>query len=372
MRGVSVSPIRVLHVYSGNMFGGVETALVSVAQSHGGAASHEFCVFWDARLASDLRKVGGRVHVLSPVRWRKPWSVIDAQRRFARLLRREGFDVVVAHAGWSFGICAPVARWLGVPVVFFQHDVSARSRFDWLLRACVPDAVFVNSRFVAATAPGSRGGRSPHVQWLPLALRPTPPPAVRESLRREFGVAQEARVVLIAARFEPWKGHQLLFDALGRAPDASWVLWVAGAPQTEEQNQYFADLKARARHLEAEGRVRFLGYRADVWELMAAADVYCQPNIGPEPYGMVFVEALAAGLPVVTTSMGGALEIVDSSCGHLVEGSAAAVADGIRSAFEHLPRLREAAKRRGRSQADPAARMNELDAALLRVATEKP
>ena len=45
--------------------------------------------------------------------------------------------------------------------------------------------------------------------------------------------------------------------------------------------------------------------------LMAAADIYCQPNTTPEPFGIAFVEALAAGVPVVTTAMGGPLEIVD-------------------------------------------------------------
>jgi glycosyltransferase involved in cell wall biosynthesis len=64
--------------------------------------------------------------------------------------------------------------------------------------------------------------------------------------------------------------------------------------------------------------VRFLGQRSDAPELLAAADVHCQPNTGPEPFGVAFVEALYAGLPVVSTALGGALEIVDESCGVLV------------------------------------------------------
>ena len=65
--------------------------------------------------------------------------------------------------------------------------------------------------------------------------------------------------------------------------------------------------------------ITFLGERSDVPRLMAAADIYCQPNTGPEPFGIAFVEALAAGVPVVTTAIGGAVEIVDARCGILVD-----------------------------------------------------
>jgi glycosyltransferase involved in cell wall biosynthesis len=51
---------------------------------------------------------------------------------------------------------------------------------------------------------------------------------------------------------------------------------------------------------------------------MQAADVHCQPNSGPEPFGLAFVEALYASLPVITTDMGGAAEIVTRDCGVLV------------------------------------------------------
>ena len=67
-----------------------------------------------------------------------------------------------------------------------------------------------------------------------------------------------------------------------------------------------------------EPRVRFLGERRDVPCVMRAADIFCQPNEGPEPFGVVFAEALLSGLPVVTTDTGGAREIVSDECGRLV------------------------------------------------------
>ena len=52
--------------------------------------------------------------------------------------------------------------------------------------------------------------------------------------------------------------------------------------------------------------------------LLTAADIYCQPNLGGEPFGISFIEALESGIPVVTTSIGAAPELVDETCGCLV------------------------------------------------------
>ena len=84
----------------------------------------------------------------------------------------------------------------------------------------------------------------------------------------------------------------------------------------------------RSRGLGLEARVTFLGERRDVPLVMRAADLFCQPNDGPEPFGVVFAEALLSGLPVVTTDTGGAPEIVSDECGRLVRaGDVDALAD---------------------------------------------
>ena len=65
-------------------------------------------------------------------------------------------------------------------------------------------------------------------------------------------------------------------------------------------------------------RVAFLGQRSDVPALMGAADIYCQGNRGPEGFGLTFLEAGFYGLPVVTTDLGAAAEVVDAATGILV------------------------------------------------------
>ena len=114
--------------------------------------------------------------------------------------------------------------------------------------------------------------------------------------------------------------------------------------------------------------MRWLGERQDVPRLLAAADVHCQANIAPEPFGVTYVEALAAGLPVVASAAGGAIEIVDDSCGVLVPpGDSEALA----RALERLivdrglrAKLAAGAPARARHLSDPATQMSRLAQAL--------
>jgi glycosyltransferase involved in cell wall biosynthesis len=95
--------------------------------------------------------------------------------------------------------------------------------------------------------------------------------------------------------------------------------------------------------------------------LLAAADIHCQPNTGPEPFGIAFVEALYAGVPVVTTALGGALEIVSDSCGVLVPpddpGELAAALAGLIREPHRRCRLGAGGPARAAALCDPAVQL---------------
>jgi glycosyltransferase involved in cell wall biosynthesis len=169
----------------------------------------------------------------------------------------------------------------------------------------------------------------------------------------------------MACRMEALKGHAVLLNALGQLMDLpGWECWVAGGAQRLEEEHYVEGLRARAVRLGIAGRVRFLGQRSDVPRLLVAADVYCQPNTRPESFGISFVEALYAGLPVVTTALGGALEIVDDGCGALVPpGDAAALAATLHRLLERPEerwRLGQAGPLRAADLCDPERSLQRL------------
>ena len=98
--------------------------------------------------------------------------------------------------------------------------------------------------------------------------------------------------------------------------------------------------------------------------MLAAADIYCQPNTEPEPFGVVLVEALAAGLPVVCSRHGGALEIIDDSCGRLVPPGAPGALSEVLTSLVQDPDGRSSlsvrAPARARALCDPPTQMRRL------------
>ena len=170
---------------------------------------------------------------------------------------------------------------------------------------------------------------------------------------------------------KPGKGHAQFIAALAALDAPLWEAWVIGGVQQPLEQTYLESLQRLAADAGVAARIRFLGQRDDVQALLQASDVYCQPNRDPDSFGLSFVEALAASLPVVTTRMGGAPEIVDASCGVLVEpGSITELTAALRRLVS-LPaerrRMSEAAAVRAREFCDLPRSLSALASELARL-----
>jgi glycosyltransferase involved in cell wall biosynthesis len=327
--------VRVLHLAAGNLFGGVETYLLTLARLRHLCPRMEpqFGVCFPGRLRDELAAAGVPVHDLGAVRVSRPWTVLRARRRLRRVIREQRIDVVVTHASWPHAVFAHAVRRGGARLVNMLHDAPAGRHWAerWAART-PPDRVIANSRFTAASAGLVYPGVEVEVCYLPVAASAVGDrDAVRHSVRAELQTPHDAVVVLQASRLERWKGQSVLVEALAQLRDLpGWVAWIAGGPQKSGEDEFLRELVAAADRGGVAENVRFLGQRKDVARLMAAADVYCQPNTGPEPFGIALVEALHAGLPVISSDFGGAKEIITETCGVLctpgdVPGVAAAL-----------------------------------------------
>lgn len=314
--------MRVLHVHAGNLFGGVETTLLAQARHKDPDLDMQmsFALCFAGRFSEELAETRAPVYWLSKVRVRNPISVRRARQRLKRLLRQQQFDVIVTHSCWSQAIFGRVVKNAGAAQVFWLHD-AAKGR-HWLerwARRTTPNLIFCNSRFTASTLANLYRNVPFQVVYPPHSLTFTNSSiADRAKARRELETPEDAVVIVQVSRMEPWKGHELHLEALSLMKDLpQWVSWQVGGAQRPSEARYVKKLKNLALKLGIADRVRFTGQRSDVPRLLAAADIYCQPNIGPEPFGLTFIEALSARLPIVTTAMGGAQEIVNDTCGFL-------------------------------------------------------
>jgi glycosyltransferase involved in cell wall biosynthesis len=370
--------MRLLHVYSGNLYGGVETILVSLARHRALCPwlAHDFALCFDGRLRRELVAEGATVHALGEVRASRPHTIVRAREALARLLSTTdaatAFDRIICHAPWSQALFGGIARRAGIPLMFWMHDAAgSRHWTEWWARRTPPDLVICNSHYTAGTLPRLYPDAPATVVYPPVDISEAPVSAAdRNAVRAELRTAGDAVVIVQVSRMQAWKGHRAVLKALGEVRDQpGWVWWSVGGAQRAEEASYAAALVASAETLGIADRIRWVGERRDVARLLGAADVHCQMNETPEPFGMAYVEALAAGLPVVAARAGGVTEIVDDSCGVLVEpGDTSALTTAIAQLVRdpsYRARLAAHAPARARQLCDPAAQMRRLGEAVL-------
>ena len=247
-----------------------------------------------------------------------------AVRELRRLLDRGGYEVVHAHglrAGIDSGLAA---RAVGVPVVTTVHNLVrpeiagvVRAR---LYRRAEAAAVRLSDRVLAVSEQIADHLRStaPHhgavekVETLHLGIGGVP--AVTKDageVRTLLALGEGDRLVVTASRLSAQKAVHVLLSATARLR-APVVVAILGEGPLE------AELRTLASSLGIEDRVRFLGFRSDVADFIAAADVFCLASIW-EGVPLAAQEAILLGTPVVATRVGGMAELVtDRVSGRLV------------------------------------------------------
>ena len=365
----------VQHAHAGNLYGGIETILTTLARTADAAPDvrHRFALCFEGRLADELRAAGAQVDLLGPTRISRPWTVARARRRLRALLADSVPGIAACHSTWSHAIFGRVFRAAGVRSTFWLHGPAGGHWLDSWARRTRPDLVLCNSRYTAATAPQLFPATRSVVLHYPVAPGPELAPAVRAALRTSLSVPEGTCVLLQVSRMERGKGHAVLLDALAALRDrGDWTCWIVGGAQRRSELAYERALRHRASALGLGSRVRFLGQRADVPQLMEAADVFCHPHTWSEAFGVVFVEAMLHRLPIVGSALGGPLEIVDPECGILVEpGRPHELAQALAQLLDD-PQLRSRLGSRGPARAralcDPAGQQHKLAALLLDLA----
>jgi len=301
-------------------------------------------------LAAALRREGHDVRLLAPgapalpfavgqrmlhalgTSFEAGWVPRDARTALARYLASERFDVAHLHAPWSPFLPLQVLRALegtGTARVATFHDLPPPTTAGSALRALYrPLSRWLSGRLEAAIAVSpAPAGHLRLAAGCPLYVMPA---CIELAELRKIGIARAggggARLLCIG-RLEPRKGVDVLLRAFARLraarPDASLTLLGDGDER--------AALEALARSLRIADAVVFLGAadEAEKRSQLAQADVLCAPARHGESFGLVLVEAMAAGVPVVSADNAGYRTVLTGAgaAGLAPAGDAAALAD---------------------------------------------
>lgn len=242
----------------------------------------------------------------------------------ARDLRAAGADLVHFHTARAHWLGGLAARLIGVPAVATRRmdkrlrpGLRTRLTYASLARRTAAISGSVQAQLEAGGVPRARLVRIEDAVD-PQTLRPS---RSREAVRAELGAGPGDSVLLTLGALVERKGHDLALRAAAELASGGRDvrLWIAGEGPARES------LEALAAELGLGERARLLGARADVPDLLAAADVFLMPSRA-EGLGVAALEAMAAGRPVVATRVGGLGEAVQHErTGLLIERPDAAL-----------------------------------------------
>jgi glycosyltransferase involved in cell wall biosynthesis len=300
--------------------GGAERTVVEMSDAIVTAGGRALVLAEGGRLADDVRAAGGEI-IDFPAATKNPFKIWSNSRGIARIVAREGVDLIHARSrapGWSALLAC---RRLNLPFVTTYHGAyNEKGRFKRAYNGVMAssDVVIANSNYTADLIAARYGTPRDRIRVIYRGIDPVRFDAMRveperiAKLRESWGVTPGARVILQAARLTGWKGQMVLIDAAGqlhaagRLGDAIVVL----AGEAQGRDGYVAQLGARIRSLGLDGRVVLAGHVEDVPAAYMTAHVTVVASTEPEAFGRAAAEAEAMGCPVIATNIGAPPETV--------------------------------------------------------------
>jgi glycosyltransferase involved in cell wall biosynthesis len=292
----------------------------------------------DNLFVARLRALGIEVHIFeaeraveraayrSGRRSRKLREMGRAILRRRRFLQGHHIDLLHLnnHPSFTCYDWLPAARLAGIPCVVNAMGDAVDDRFFSRMLMQRYDRVIAISEFMRARMLelGIPGRRITTV-YLGLdaqAYRARVRRAPAE-VRQEVGVAPERVLAVMVGNLKQWKGQHVVLEALARLPEETkrrlQVLLVGATAPSDEP--YADSLRATVERERLGDVVRFLGSRQDVPDLVNAADLCLHASVMPEPFGLVVLEAMALGRPMIAARIGGPAEILTPESGVLFD-----------------------------------------------------
>jgi len=316
--------MKILFLDQSGALGGAELCLLDILSELPAACMVGLLQDGPFRERLEAHQIPVQVLSQAGIKTRKESSLLQGMAGFVQLLpiiRRttrlaQDCDLIYANTPKALilGACASVLT--GLPLVYHLHDIISADHFsatnrkllillaNRCCRQVIANSEATKAAFIAA------GGNEAKVSVVYNGFRPGDyrvEAGVRDRIRQELDLDHRF-VVGHFSRLSPWKGQHVLIEALTHCPENVCALLIGDALFGEDY--YVQELHRQVESLQLQHRVKFLGFRTDVPEMMAACDLVAHTSTAPEPFGRVVVEAMLCQRPVVAAAAGGAVELV--------------------------------------------------------------
>ena len=257
----------------------------------------------DAMRARDVEIVPSAV---SSVSWRNPVKMLNAVREKMRILAK--MDARILHMnepGWNSDVVL-AARLAGIPIALHLHNPCNITHANLNFRAA-------SKVFICSSAQGAAIGNFERIRDKCSVLHNAVDLDVfarGRPIRQAIGLLPGEIVIGTVAQIRHGKGIDIFLDAAEQLlATHNNLKFVIVGPRAENEIEYFECMMERMRSATLKDHVVYLGSRTDIPDLIASFDVFCLPTRG-ETFGIVVIEAMAVGVPVVASAVGGIPEIV--------------------------------------------------------------
>jgi glycosyltransferase involved in cell wall biosynthesis len=308
--------IRVLQVIPSLRSGGAERMMIHLLLGLDGSRYLGAAASLAPPQGTDLESIAASARLPIWYLYKRSGFDITMFWRLDRLVRRFRPDVVHIHLN-ALLYAAPVAMARRIPVVIYTAhnfpDLLVPHSLRWFYRSCFHHGVvpvsITRSLSPALCAEFHLSGMPLIPNGIPVVLYRQPRVA-RTEWRARKGFAENDLLFVCVARLSPQKNHRLLLEAFAAGPAAcrqSHLLLVGDGELRASLSLFVSDLRL-------ERRVHFLGNREDIPDVLGACDAFVLSS-AQEANPLCVMEAMAAGLPVVSTAVGGVPELLES-CEH--------------------------------------------------------
>lgn len=272
-------------------------------------------------LTDEIKKMGMNIHIIDWNQIRRLskfliyYPIISSIKMFCCLIKHP-VDIINVNTFNAMALIAPAAKMCGIPLLWTCHGWWPTGRLTGMFINTFVDKVIAVSDFVRNKLETEGYVHPSIIERIPLGIdlakfRDQTPSDI---IRREFGLNKNTPLIGMIARFQEIKGHHVFVRMAAEIckthPDARFMIVGSSVFGKASETDYYREIQELIYKHSLDEKIILTGFRDDIAQILGALEVLVVPSEF-ESFGMVILEAMAMGIPVVSCAKGGPEEIIE-------------------------------------------------------------